>query len=126
MESMSEQVFLILTALADQPRHGYGITEEVHRLTNGKVRLRTATLYAALDRLAGRGTLTVDREEAVDGRLRRYYRITEAGTAALDAEATRMAEQAALARKRLNTLRPGTAQRVWGRPVSGGMAGAPA
>jgi DNA-binding PadR family transcriptional regulator len=44
----------------------------------------------------------VDREEVVDGRLRRYYRLTPAGTKRLGAEAARLKAHAGVALTRLN------------------------
>jgi DNA-binding PadR family transcriptional regulator len=79
----------MLTALADQPRHGYGVIREVERLSDGKVRLRAGTLYAALDRLGDEGLVEVANEEIVDGRFRRYYRLTESGSAMLSSESRR-------------------------------------
>jgi PadR family transcriptional regulator, regulatory protein PadR len=79
----------MLTALADAPRHGYGVMKEVERLSEGRTRLRTGTLYAAFDRLSHQGLIEVAREEVVGGRHRRYYRLTEAGSAALDVESRR-------------------------------------
>jgi PadR family transcriptional regulator, regulatory protein PadR len=78
-----EPTFLILAAVAADPLHGYGILRSVEQLSGGRVRLRAGTLYAALDRLVREGALVVDHEEVVDGRLRRYYRITESGLHAL-------------------------------------------
>ena len=83
MGVMREPTFLILAAVVPMPLHGYGIIQAVADLSAGRVRLRAGTLYAALDRLVGEGSLVVDREEVVDGRLRRYYRITGAGLDAL-------------------------------------------
>jgi len=41
---MQEPTFLILTALAAGPQHGYGIMTEVAGISGGRVRLRTGTL----------------------------------------------------------------------------------
>jgi DNA-binding PadR family transcriptional regulator len=71
---MQEPTFLILTALAAQPLHGYAIIQSVAALSGDEVKLRPGTLYGALDRLADQGLIAVDREEAVDGRLRRWCR----------------------------------------------------
>ena len=90
-----------MTALVDAPRHGYGIIQEVERLTEGGTRLRVGTLYGVLDRLSGEGLLVLDREETVSGRLRRYYRLTDAGAQVLTSEAERLAAQAAVALARL-------------------------
>ena len=50
MTAMQEPTFLILTALATGPKHGYGITQEVAELSDRSVTLRAGTLYGALDR----------------------------------------------------------------------------
>ena len=73
--AVQEPTFLVLTSLAAGPQHGYGIMTDVTQISGGRVRLRAGTLYAAL--------VEVDREEIVNGRLRRYYRLTRAGRAVL-------------------------------------------
>ncbi len=100
-QSMQEPTFLIMTALAAGAQHGYGIMTDVTRISDGRVRLRAGTLYAALDRLKADGLVATDREEVVDGRLRRYYRITEEGTELLTAEVRRLRANAAAAAFRL-------------------------
>jgi DNA-binding PadR family transcriptional regulator len=101
---MQEATFLILTALADGSQHGYGIIAEVQEISGGRVRLRAGTLYTALDRLRADGLIEVDREEVVEGRLRRYYRLTPHGTGRLAAEAARLQANAAAALTRLKPL----------------------
>jgi DNA-binding PadR family transcriptional regulator len=59
-------------------------------------------LYTALERLRVDGLIAADREEVVDGRLRRYYRLTPAGTKLLADEAARLQAHAAAALRRLN------------------------
>ena len=98
---MQEATFLILTALADGSQHGYGIIGEVADISEGRVRLRAGTLYTALDRLRADGLIDVDREEIVDNRLRRYYRLTPAGGRRLAAEAARLQANARAAITRL-------------------------
>jgi DNA-binding PadR family transcriptional regulator len=99
---MHEASFLILTALAAGTQHGYGIISEVVEISGGRVRLRAGTLYTALDRLRADGLIEVDREEVVDNRLRRYYRLTPEGGRRLAAEAARLQANATAALKRLN------------------------
>src|SRR5580698_4525975 len=106
--AMQEATFLILTALAAGTQHGYGILADVQQISGGRVRLRPGTLYTALDRLREDGLIEVDREEVVDGRLRRYYRLTPEGIKRLSAEAARLHAHASAALTRLN--------------VAGGMA----
>ncbi|MEU6142851.1 PadR family transcriptional regulator [Streptomyces sp. NPDC047081] len=98
---MTQAAFFVLTALADQPRHGYGILREVEELSDGAVQLRVGTLYGVLDRLTADGLIVLDREEVHEGRLRRYYRLTDEGMRALDAEAERMAAGASAAKRRI-------------------------
>ena len=76
---MREPTFWILTALTAAPLHGYGIIQQADQLSDGRVRLQAGTLYAALDRLVAEGLVEPDREEKVDGRNRRYYRLTDDG-----------------------------------------------
>ena len=101
---MQEATFLILTALADGSQHGYAIIAEVQEISGGRVRLRAGTLYTALDRLRADGLIVVDREEVVEGRLRRYYQLTPVGAQRLAAEAARLQVNAMAALKRLNRL----------------------
>ncbi|MBM4791326.1 helix-turn-helix transcriptional regulator [Streptomyces sioyaensis] len=106
---MTQAAFFVLTALVDQPRHGYGIVQVVDELSEGHVQLRIGTLYGVLDRLAADGLIELDREEVQQGRLRRYYRLTDAGGAALSAEAQRMAAGARAATERIAAHRPSAA-----------------
>ncbi|MBE3205476.1 MULTISPECIES: PadR family transcriptional regulator [Parafrankia] len=101
MEEMREPTFLVLAALADGPRHGYATIGEVSAMSGGRVNLRPGTLYGALDRLAGEGLVQVDHEEIVNGRLRRYYALTNEGAAVLAAQTERMRANAAEAERRL-------------------------
>ena len=89
LAGMQDPTFMVLTALAAGPAHGYGIIGEVAELSGGQVTLRASTLYAALDRLTEQGLIEVEREEAVARRLRRYYRLTESGATALAGEAAK-------------------------------------
>jgi DNA-binding PadR family transcriptional regulator len=98
---MQEATFLILTALAAGAQHGYGIIADVAQISDERVRLRAGTLYTALDRLRLDGLIAVDREEIVDSRLRRYYRLTPEGTRQLATEAARIRSNAATAFLRL-------------------------
>ncbi|MET8541432.1 PadR family transcriptional regulator [Kitasatospora sp. NPDC004799] len=120
--SMQEPTLLLLTALADAPRHGYALIQEIAAISDGRVKMRTGTLYGALDRLLGQGLIEVAAEEVVDGRARRSYALTEAGRSALAAEAERLRAVATEAERRLTRIRsmlPGKAGSQ-GRPATGG------
>jgi len=102
MESrLTEPAYLVLLALADGPRHGYAIVQDVLGLSEGAVRLGPGTLYGILDRLVTAGQIEPEREEVVGGRLRRYYRITDRGSGAARAETERLATLAERARTAL-------------------------
>lgn len=106
---MREATYLILAALQGGPRHGYGIIQFAAGASDGRVKLSTGTLYTALDRLTGAGLIEPDHGEVVDGRARRYYRLTASGTAALLAEAARLAEMSRVvteAVRRAESARP--------------------
>jgi len=101
---LREPTFLILTALAAGPQHGYGIMTDIAQISGGRVRLRAGTLYAALNRLANDRLVEFDRDEIVDARLRRYYRLTPDGARRLQKEVDRMRSTATVAARRLRLL----------------------
>ncbi len=87
---MREPTYFILVSLAKEPLHGYGVAKRAEELSGGGVRIGAGTLYGALDRLVSEGLVVVDREEIVEGRPRRYYRLTDAGSSAVAEEVVRM------------------------------------
>ncbi len=106
---MTEQAYLVLLSMAEHPRHGYAIVKEVASLSDGAVNLGAGTLYGLLDRMGAAGLIDTAGEEVVDGRLRRYYRLTENGSAAASAETRRLAAlarraHAVLARPAIGTI----------------------
>ncbi|WP_035864096.1 PadR family transcriptional regulator [Kitasatospora cheerisanensis] len=98
---LHEPTRLVLTALADAPRHGYAILQEVLAITDGRTRMLTGTLYTALDRLLQQGLIRVDHEEVVNGRLRRSFALTEQGQETLAGELRRLRAGADEAERRL-------------------------
>ena len=107
MSEMRESAFWVLTALAAGPRHGYGILQEAGALSQGGAVVKATTLYAVLDRLEQDGLIETAGEEVVDGRNRRYYRLTAAGTDRLDAETDKLEARVRAARTQRNIgLRP--------------------
>jgi DNA-binding PadR family transcriptional regulator len=85
----SEPVLLILTSLADQPRHGYALIKDIELLSEGRVRMSTGTLFGALRRLLEDGW--IERFEQEDtARQKQAYRLTAAGRRQLELELDRM------------------------------------
>ena len=64
----------VLTAIKKEDSYGYKIIKDLKPY----VELSESTLYTILKRLEGGGMLTV-RSAEHDGRLRKYYHITQAG-----------------------------------------------
>lgn len=102
-QEFREPTFLVLATLAEGPQHGYGLIREVETMSKGRVTLRAGTLYAALERLAGDGLVAESGQEVVEGRLRRYYSLTDLGADALGKEIERMRENANQAASRLRS-----------------------
>jgi DNA-binding PadR family transcriptional regulator len=86
---LTEPVLLILTSLADQPRHGYALIQDIESLSGGRVRMSTGTLFGALRRLLEDGW--IERFEQQDtSRQKQAYRLTAAGRKQLQLELDRM------------------------------------
>lgn len=97
---LSEPVLLVLLSLAEQPRHGYSILKDVERISGGRVRLSTGTLYGALHRLVDE--TWIERIEQDEGpRDRRAYRLTSRGRRNLRLEVDRMKQLTKLAALRM-------------------------
>ena|SRR5450432_2316655 len=86
---------LVLTSLADGPKHGYAITQDVAAEVG--VQLGPGTLYGAIGRLEDRGLI----EALPAEQRRRPYRITAAGAQELANAAERMRDVAKLGLTRL-------------------------
>jgi DNA-binding PadR family transcriptional regulator len=103
-EAMREPTYLLLTALAAGRQHGYGLVQEVERLSAGRVQLRAGTLYGALERMTAEGLVAVDGEEVVAGRFRRYYALTDDGVGVLAVETAQRQTTTRTAARRLRAL----------------------
>jgi DNA-binding PadR family transcriptional regulator len=81
---LTNSMFFILLALADESRHGLGIVDEVEDHTGGRVTLGPALLYSSLKRLSKLKLVrpAAGPREGSDPR-RKYYRITDTGRKAL-------------------------------------------
>ena len=91
---------LILSSLADGPKHGYALTKDIEQFAS--VRLAPGTLYEALSRLESQGFI----EALPSEDRRRPYQLTTAGAQALRAH---LADQRRVADVGLRRL-----SRSWG------------
>lgn len=93
MLPLTPAVFHILLALVDSELHGYGIMQEVARLTDGQMRLGPGTLYGSIKRMLADGLIEESEarpDPALDDERRRYYRLTDDGRRVVRAEAERL------------------------------------
>ncbi len=93
MLPLTPAVFHILLALVDDELHGYGIMQEVARLTDGQLRLGPGTLYGAIKRMLADGLIEESEtrpDPALDDERRRYYCLTDYGQRVVRAEAERL------------------------------------
>ena len=77
---------LILTIVANEPQHGYAIAQRLRQISREVIQVRQGSLYPALHRLEQRGLLAPAWRPSETGREAKYYRLTRAGRAQLDAE----------------------------------------
>ena len=109
-DSLTSSTFWILTVLTSGRRHGYEILRSVGEESGGRVALKATTLYAALERLERDEMISADGEEIINGRARRYYRITDEGTQRLAEEVETLEQSAQVARARLASARLASAR----------------
>ena len=93
----SEPALLILISLADAPKHGYAMTEDIASIAD--VKLGPGTLYGALARLESRGLI-----EPIESEDRRNpYRMTGLGEKALRLRLSTLEAVARAGRERLSS-----------------------
>lgn len=78
---MSLSKFFILRVLHHKPMHGYDVSREVEKTTNGCCSPTEGTIYPVLREFEAGGYLTSD-VQIVSGRERKVYSLTEKGRAA--------------------------------------------
>ena len=77
---------LILKAVSAAPRHGYAIAQWVRGVSEGEFLVEEGSLYPALQRNRGKGWLEARWGVSDTGRRVRFYEITPAGRARLEAQ----------------------------------------
>lgn len=87
--ALTEAVYYILLSLI-QPLHGYGIMQNVEKLSGGRVRLAAGTLYGAINTLLEKGWINA-LPGMKDSRKKEYV-ITDLGKQVLNDEILRLSE----------------------------------
>jgi DNA-binding PadR family transcriptional regulator len=95
---LTPAMFHVLVSLADAPAHGYAIMKDVEQITSGAVRLSTGTLYGIIKRLLSDGLI---RERAGKNDRRRLYELTPFGREVARAEAARLEQTLAVAKRKV-------------------------
>lgn len=93
---LSEATYLILASLTE-PRHGYGIMQDVDAVSGGRVRLGPGTLYGALTNLLRQKLIRRSGETGAGGERRKVYALTPLGEKVLVLEGERLASLCRLA-----------------------------
>ena len=87
--ALTEATYYILLSLY-QPRHGYGIMQQVEELSNGRVKLAAGTLYGALNSMVDKKWII--QLPVIDGSRKKNYQITPEGLIVLKNEIERLRE----------------------------------
>lgn len=105
---LSPAALHILMAIAEEPRHGLAIRDEIELRTDGEMVLGPGTLYEAIHRMVRDGWVEEAPEltEASGDNRRKYYRITGAGQTAMRGELARLDRLIRDARSRQLMPRP--------------------
>jgi transcriptional regulator len=77
---------LILKSLATEPRHGWAIAKRIQSVSGDVLQIKQGSLYPALHRLESQGLIRAEWRESDTGRAARFYTLTRAGRAQLEAE----------------------------------------
>lgn len=77
---------LILKSIASEPRHGWAIAKRIQAASGDVLQIKQGSLYPALHRLEAQGLIKAEWRTNETGRDARFYTLTRAGRAQLQAE----------------------------------------
>lgn len=84
---MTETAYYILLSLT-KPRHGYGIIQHVEKITDGRIKLGSGTVYGTLTKMQKSGVITIYSDEE----RKTVYEITDIGKTLIKSEINRIKE----------------------------------
>lgn len=87
--ALTEAVYYILLSLFE-PLHGYGIMQNVVKMSDGRVNLAAGTLYGAITTMLEKGWIAALPEESSSRK--KEYIITESGKCVVEREVDRLRE----------------------------------
>jgi PadR family transcriptional regulator PadR len=77
---------LILRCVANDPQHGWAISERLQQISNDVLRVQQGSLYPALHRLERRGWIAAKWGASENNRRAKFYSLTRKGQKQLEAE----------------------------------------
>ena len=86
-QTLDHTALLVLSLLSQGDMYGYQMIAELERQSDHTFEMKEGTLYPILHGLERSGAVESYRTLAPSGRERKYYRLTEKGSALLKAEA---------------------------------------
>lgn len=92
MEPLTECYFYLLLCLYQAPNHGYGIMQETDRLSGGRVKVGSGTMYGAIGNMMKKGWIYELRSTNPEDYRKRLYQITSLGKEVLEQERARLKE----------------------------------
>jgi len=92
MLPLTEAFYYILIALYAAPSHGYGMMQQIEKMSGGRVKIGAGTLYTALNALLNKGLIEPYPVPGDQDARRKMYAITNDGKAVVAAEMSRLEE----------------------------------
>lgn len=77
---------LILKSLTSEARHGWAIAKRIQAVSGDVLQIKQGSLYPALHRLEQQGLIKAEWQQSDTGREAKFYSLTKAGRAQLQAE----------------------------------------
>lgn len=99
---LTEAFYYILVTLYGEPKHGYGIMQEIEEMSEGRVTIGAGTLYTALNTLLKKGWIQNFSDNHGSDTRRKVYTITVDGQTTLRAEISRLEDLLRIGRERLH------------------------
>ena len=90
---------LVLKTLSVQPMHGYGIAQQLQRLSKDVIRVEEGSLYPALQRMRQKGWIAAEWRQTPNNQRARYYSLTPIGQRQLGEQEAGFAELMAAVRR---------------------------
>ncbi|HXT76157.1 MAG TPA: PadR family transcriptional regulator [Candidatus Eisenbacteria bacterium] len=77
---------LILRCVANEPQHGWAISERLQQISSDVLQVQQGSLYPALHRLERRGWIAAEWGTSENNRRAKFYALTAAGRKQLEVE----------------------------------------